>query len=375
MNELARPAKLLIMICLLAAAPALAAFKYVEEGQRAPDFSLGALSGEMIQLKDKLGPRALIVAFWASWSPRSRTMLDDLEELYRKRRENGLEVLAINVEHEELSSDDVKTVQELATNWSFSVLMDDRLSTYYSYGVVATPSLAIIDPQGIVQFTRASYSSSAREDIRETVDGMLGIEDRKAALLNLEKRDYVPPKKATLHYKKAQVLLERGMGRRAVQDLEEAARIDPAWVEPRLLLARIHWLDGAKHPESLEKAEAVLREANGLQPKHLKTLALLAEALERRGKSEEAVRVAQQALDIEPAYTPALLVTARSQRVLGNLEDARKAIDKAFELDPENASLIFEKGELAAARREWEDAARLLRRAVELTFSKSGAEG
>ncbi len=364
-----------LVFVLLGVVPAAAAFKYVEVGQKAPGFDLEALDGKRVRLEDRLGAKALAVVFWATWSPRSRPLLDDLQKLYESRRDKGFEVIAINVDHEAIDAETRKNIEEMARGWEFTVLLDDGLSTYYAYGVVATPSLALLDGTGTIRFTRAGYSTAARLEIREAVDGLLGLSEEKARRVAVRKRDYVPPKKATLHFQKAQILIRRGMARKAVRDLERAVRLDPNWAAPRVLLARIYLEQSGRRPSRLAKAEKLLREARKIQPNHLQTLTLLAEVLVREEKYGEALEAAEQAVALEEGYTPAWLAKARSLRALGRHREASEAIDRAWELDPRNPYVLREKGELAAARQDWEEAAGWFRKAVEAAWRAAGAEG
>ncbi len=363
---------LLGLLVLLAVAPAAAAFKYVEVGQKAPEFALKTLDGTEIRLAEKVGAKALAVVFWATWSPRSKALLQDLAAVYGDRHDKGFEVLAVNVDHEHLDAETRAAVEETASGLPFPVVVDEGLATYYAYGVVATPSVALLDDAGTVRYAFASYSTATKTDLKEAVDALLGIAPEATARVAVKKRDYVPPKKATLHYQKAQVLIRRGMARKAVRDLEKAAKLDPKWADPRVLLARIYLERSRKKPGLLQKAETVLREAREIQPKHLQTLGLLAEVLEAEAKHDEALGVAEEALAIEPAYTPALVVKARSLRTLGRHDEAAKAIDAALELDPRNPRVLAEKGEIAAAQGRWDEAAASFRQAVELAWRARG---
>lgn len=362
----------LALLGLLAGAPAVAAFKYVEEGQRAPDFTLRSLGGSSVKLQDALGPKALVVVFWASWSPRSQPALDDLEALLKDRKDKGLAVLAVNVEHEAASAEELKAIAERASHWTFPVLVDEGLSVYSTYGVVATPSMAVLDPQGVVRYARAGYSSSAKEDLREAIDALLGLADERAERRGIKLRDYVPPKKATLHYQKALVLIQRGMGRKAVKDLEEAAALDANWPEPRVALARLLRAEGGRTPGARERAENLLREARAIRPRHVQTLSALAEVLEDQGKNAEALEAAQEALAVDGGFTPALLAKSRALRALGRPEEAEKAVEEALGLDPRSAAAHAERGEVAAARGDWAQAAASRRRAVELAMQSRG---
>jgi tetratricopeptide (TPR) repeat protein len=212
-------------------------------------------------------------------------------------------------------------------------------------------------------------------EIQGAVDGLLGLGEADAPRVAVKTREYVPPKKATLHYQKAMVLVRRGMEKRATRDLEKAAKIDPGWAEPRVLLARIYRSEAKKKPKLLAKAESVLREARTLHPQHLQTLALLAEILVATGKNEEALEVAEEAIALEPAYTPALLAKARSFRAMGRLDEAQGVVQVAIELDPRNPEILREQGELAAARGHWQEAAGALRKAADLALTAQSREG
>lgn len=367
---------LLLATCsVLAVAPAAAAFKHVEVGDPAPDFTLRSLSGDEVHLRDQEGPKALAVVFWATWSPRSQALLDDLEKLYRERMDKGLAVLAVNVDHEHLVGEDRQAVEQMSSGWSFPTLIDDGLATYYAYGVVATPSVALLDDRGTVRFAQASYSTAAHEDMREAVDALLGIVDEAKAQVVAQKREYVPPKKATLHFQKAKVLVKRGMAKKAVQDLRAAAKMDSQWADPRILLARIYLSEYPADAKRLAEAEDGLQEAVSAQPRHVNAHALLADVRVARKSYEAALVAADAALALSPGFTPALLAKARSLRAMARLPEARSTLQEALESDPRNPSIYGELGEVLANGGEWKDASEAFRRAVELALTAGVGEG
>lgn len=371
-RRLARSLAALAVVGLFARVPAAEAFKFLEEGQKAPDFSATDLAGQPVRLLEKAGgAKALALVFWAGWSPRSKPMLDDLSALAKEREGKGFEVLTVNVEHEHPTPEEVGAIRAFAAAWSFPVVLDEGLALYSRYGVVATPSLAVLDATGTIRYVSSSYSSGAREELRDTVDGLLGIARDKAVVLAIKKRDYVPPKKATLHYQKAEVLIQRGMGKKAVKDLEEAATLDPQWPEPRIALAAVYTAEAHKQPALLAKAETLLKEARDIRPRHVRTLASLAEVWVRQGRYEEAVAVADEALGIDRSFTPALLAKARSLVALKKFEAAGAAADEALALDPRSPELLAVKADVLAGAGDWKQAAELLRKAVEIGFARS----
>ncbi|MDF1555905.1 MAG: redoxin domain-containing protein [Deferrisomatales bacterium] len=377
MNKSFRVIRLVALIALVlcVVVPAAAAFKYVEVGQAAPAFTLATLGGESVSLADTVvGAKATAVVFWAAWSPRSKPMLAELEVLHKSHGAAGLRVLAVNVEHEELDAAGREQVASAAAGLSFPVLLDTGLATYNAYGVVATPTLALLDGEGTVRYVRASFSTSAKLEIEEQVLALLGLVPVEKAGVHVEKRSYVPPKKATLHYQKAQVLIQRGRPQRAVGDLEKAAELDPQWAEPRVLLARIYRGLAAKQPAMLEKAAAVLTEAEQIQPRHVQTLALHAEILVQLGRTQDALAVAERALAVDSGFTPALLAKSQALRALGDLGGARTALDEALSLNPRDPVGLAERGELESAAGNWKEAAAAFRVATEAAMSSAGGE-
>ncbi|MBI5016867.1 MAG: tetratricopeptide repeat protein [Deltaproteobacteria bacterium] len=356
---------------LLSAVPPASAFKRVDVGQEAPDFSLKNLAGETVHLHDKLGAKVLAVAFWATWSPRSQTLLEDLELTYRELREKGFEALAVNIDRESVSADEMKTIRDWAARSSFPSLLDEGLGVFSTYGVVAVPSVILLNKEGTIQYLLPGYATSARIDLREEIEKLLGIYVSKAEKLGIKLREYVPPKKATLHYQKALILIQRGMPKKAIRDFEEAASLDPNWAEPRLGLARILVSEAKEDPQNLARAEALTREALAIGPNHVQTLAWLAEVLLAEGRHTEALSAADEALTLSPSHTPALLVKSRAYRLLGKLEPAAVAIAEALRLDPKNPRLLAEKGQVAVAQGRWEAAAAAFREAVELALEEA----
>lgn len=369
MKTLLRIKAIVLVLLLLAVVPAAAAFKYVEVGHQAPEFTLSDLAGQPVSLSDKVGTKSLALVFWATWSPRSEPLLRDLNKLYGKYKKQGFEVVTVNVEHETFSAEDRTAIEAMAAKWDFPVLLDEGLATYYLYGTVATPSLALIDETGVVRYVRASYSTSAKMEIQDAVESMLGIEQEAQQVSTIKKRDYVPVKTATRRYQKAQMLIKRGMDRKAVRDLEYAAKADPNWIDPRLSLARIYLDQSHKKPKQLEKAEVVLREAREIQPDHLFTLAGLAAVLVRLKRPEEALELADEALAVQDDFPPAMQAKAQALRSLGRLDQAQTLIDGALEINPQSAGLHREKGEVLAAAGQLEQAAASLRTAAEITIA------
>lgn len=367
-----------VFLLFLAVGQASGAFKNIAVDDKAFDFTLNSISGSSVRLESELGQKALVLVFWASWSPRSAAILDDLESYYQKNSKNGLKVIAVNVEGENLTPETKSVISEMASKYSFIVAYDDGLEAFNSYGVVATPSLAILDETGVIRYERAGYSTSAKLDMYDALNERLGVvqeEGGDSGRIAVKMRSYVPPKKATLRYGKAQVLIKRGQAKKAVRDLEMAAKIDPDWVEPRFLLANVYLFLSKKNSSYLAKAEQTLNSALEINADHAPSLSLLAEISLLEKNFEDALNYSEKALAVDPSYVSAMLIKAGSLRGLGRLDEAYGVVEKAFELEPDNPRVFAERGELAAAKGEYEKAAESFRKAVERALQIIEQEG
>ena len=115
-----------------------------QSGPEAPDFTLSALQGGDVRLRDLRG-KVVLLDFWASWCGPCRRELPVIEKLHRDFQRKGLVVLGINDEDPETSQ---RFVQ--ANRYSFSTLVDSRREVHRTYKVTAIPTVYVIDRKGRV---------------------------------------------------------------------------------------------------------------------------------------------------------------------------------------------------------------------------------
>lgn len=119
-----------------------------QEGLLAPDFSLTALSGETISLKDLRG-RPVMVNFWASWCPPCRSEMPAMETMYQEFRTADLEILAVNATYQDRLADAEAFVRE--NQLTFPVLLDRTGEVNQIYQVRSLPTTFFIDSSGVIQ--------------------------------------------------------------------------------------------------------------------------------------------------------------------------------------------------------------------------------
>lgn len=234
----ARTALALALVTLLVGPAPAGSFKRTEVGEPLKDFVLDSLAGGSLRLSEHLGSRATLLVFWATWSPRSAEALRDFEQLYRAHRAGGLQVVGVNVEHQEWDPGDLPRLEQFVRDLgvTFPVVLDKDLAVFSEYGVIAAPSSVLAGPDGTILELLEGYANVTRDAFQDRVLRELGVlapEPEKAP----EPVGYRPKGKAERFVQMGRVLLERGMPGRAEKAFRQALEEDPEWPEAREALA------------------------------------------------------------------------------------------------------------------------------------------
>ncbi len=116
-----------------------------EEPLVAPDFTLKDLKGNQVALKNFKG-RVVFLNFWATWCPPCRREMPAMERLYKKLKDRGLVILAVDMQESE------KLVKAFMSDFSlsFPALLDLDGDISFLYGIRGLPSTYIIDREGMI---------------------------------------------------------------------------------------------------------------------------------------------------------------------------------------------------------------------------------
>ncbi|MBD1401702.1 TlpA disulfide reductase family protein [Pelovirga terrestris] len=116
-------------------------------GEPAPEFTLLTMEGERVSLSDFRG-QVVVLNFWATWCPPCREEKPTMEQLYQQKKNDGLVILAVNVEE---NPHQVVSQYLLQHSYSFPILLDGiKAEVQGLYGVFRYPESYIIDRDGIV---------------------------------------------------------------------------------------------------------------------------------------------------------------------------------------------------------------------------------
>lgn len=361
-------ASLFLFVAMSYAGPkAAAAFRNVQGGMEAPGFRLKDASGGEVSLETYKKDKAVILVFWAAWSERSVAELADIQKIMAELSGKGLKAVAINVEHEHMTDEDMKAVRAkiAALKPSFPVLIDTGLDTYRTYGVVAVPSTAVLGEGAVVRSAFNGYPSSAYLEMKEQAEVLLGLRKPVEAAAAGPKADpsHKPTHQALLNYNLGRRLYETGMGDMAEPKLKAAAAADPNWAAPRVLLGDIFMAKARKDPAKAQEAKKEFEAAVAAEAENVVARTGLARVYWKTGSAAEAEKEVGEVLKKSASYTPALLLKAAILARTGRLPEAEKAMQDAIDLNPGDAGahalagLAYEgAGDLAKAARMYRKA-------------------
>lgn len=117
-----------------------------EVGFKAPAFTARNLKGNRVQLADYKG-KVVILNLWATWCGPCRVEMPGLENLYRRYRTQGLEILAVSLDKG--SSEKVQTFTD-EYRLSFPVLLDPDREVESRYHTLTIPTTYVIDKKGMI---------------------------------------------------------------------------------------------------------------------------------------------------------------------------------------------------------------------------------
>lgn len=136
----------------------------LEVGAPAPDFRLASLDAGELGPQDFEG-QVVLVDFWATWCVPCRAQAAVLEPLYEEYRGKGVQFMAVSLGEQE------DTVRRFvaANPMPYPVLIDPEDGLTYDLGVVALPTLLVIDRSGKVAYFRPGIIEEGR--LRRVLDG------------------------------------------------------------------------------------------------------------------------------------------------------------------------------------------------------------
>jgi len=135
----------------------------------APQFQGDTLGGGKTSLKQNLKTdRALLLCFWATWCTPCMQELKSVTEKMKSETSVPLDILTVNVDTSETSSD-VKPTMKLY-GFSVPVILDPKHEIFSKYQEAKTlPFSVLIKPNGEIAKTFAGYNEEMFSEIKTAI--------------------------------------------------------------------------------------------------------------------------------------------------------------------------------------------------------------
>ncbi|MCS7261981.1 MAG: TlpA family protein disulfide reductase [Aquificaceae bacterium] len=129
--------------------------------QELPDITFQTLDGQELRLSDLRG-KVVLVNFWATWCPPCREEMPIFEKEYRKCKDKGFEVLAVNMDSSQGALD--KFLKD--NNYSFRIVRTSE-GAEKELKLMGFPTSYLLDKEGKVYRVKLGIYRELGEDLRE----------------------------------------------------------------------------------------------------------------------------------------------------------------------------------------------------------------
>ena len=123
--------------------------KSVAIGQKAPDFTLNDPEGNPVSLYSKLGPKLLLVDFWAAWCGPCRRENPNVVKVYNEFNKKGFDVFGVSLDQKR--DDWVRAIADDKLTWTHvSDLQYWNSAAAGLYAVNSIPANFLLDENGVI---------------------------------------------------------------------------------------------------------------------------------------------------------------------------------------------------------------------------------
>lgn len=303
-----------------------AAFRNLEKGKPAPDFTIKDTEGMDHTLAAEKG-KVVVLSFVKVDQDRSVKTLNALEEVNEVFKSEGITVWGITSQTENREA-----IQGLINNLdlNYPLLLDEGKKLYGEFGLFTFPSTMVVDQDGNYVHEYTSYSNDFQDTIVNDVKVMLGLiseddSDKAAAKTEIVKQS-PEEKEAERNLQMGKVLLKRGFGTKALPKLEKALQLNPALTEARLLSGEVYLKD-----EQYDKAREQFEKVFETDPSSNEARVGIASVYIEEGKLDEAEAELQKAITLNPDPSLALYRLGQVYEKKGDVQKAMETYRGALE--------------------------------------------
>ena len=356
---------MLTLIMLLNSSISSPALHALEAGMEAPDFKLPDLDHRQHSFSSLKGDKLTVVLFWANWGENSAKALKMMQSLHKTYKDRGLAVIGINVDRQEMSEQSLAMVKATLAKQQvgFPVLLDQGLNTFQRFGVIAVPSLVVLDSQRVIRHELSGFPLMGADALKQFI--MSGIEG-KTTVATTTPTGYQPDKKAVRLWNMGVNTMksERTFGR-AGGWFEKAIAADPEFTQPYLSLGAWHYLQ-QNLTEARKQFELVLQK----KADHPVALSSLGKILMEQGDLSAAEQKLSLAVTSNESYLPGYYLLGMLKGRQGDMQKALQWFSKGEQLSPDDYTLHLHKAMMFEEQKDQAAATASYRRALELIIGQ-----
>jgi thiol-disulfide isomerase/thioredoxin len=139
-------------------------------GTSAPPFSGTTIDGKVVQLSDYKGS-VVLLDIWASWCGPCRQEMPYLIETDKQYRDQGLVILAVNIDKEKQNVD--KFISSLEVAPTFPVILDPEARIPQLFQIKGMPTTVLIDRSGVVRYQHVGFKSDEKDVYLQEINTLL----------------------------------------------------------------------------------------------------------------------------------------------------------------------------------------------------------
>ncbi len=359
---------LLIFLCtgcsLFMLKPANATLQQLQIGMAVPEVSLKQVSGETKTLSEISGQKMTAIIFWSTSEKRSEKALTRFQKLYQQYRDQGLTVVAINADGQNVSYSAREKISAtiVRLGLTFPVFIDQGLTYFHDIGVIALPTTIIADKDRIITYELSGFPLIGSEEMADYIATVMENKPKSAAVI---KKGYYPSKQALRLYDMGKNSLRSGrMADSAEQWFKKAIEADIKFVQPHISLGKFYL-----ERDKMELAKVQFQEALVKEPANVIALCESALLQINSGNYPEGEALLTRARTADEYYTPCYCYGGLAYGKQGKLDDAARMFDEAEKINPSDYNIHIFKGRMFNDVKNQPKAVEAYRKALEMMLA------
>lgn len=199
----------------------------------------------------------------------------------------------------------------------------------------------VAKPGASVDRAAAYYHFSLARSLEEAGNFLSAVEEYRKAI-------QADPQSASLYIELSNAYLRHRQVRNAIQEAENAVRVNPNSLEAHRLLGSIYYSiirseDPNRSPASSEYLKKAIQEYEticNLDPSDTNSFVVLSSLYRYDGQAEKAIEAAKKLLERAPSSEAGLTTLAQIYSDQGNMQEAINVFKKALEINPNSPRIL-----------------------------------